>query len=177
MLLLLCLIVSNNTLRIILRKQLYLYFLSFLNIRVRRAVDSQTRLNSLVPGKFEWNFKHVICNKIFSYWWWRHFLWNCPDMNVTGLNWWSSTLAQVMAWCRQATSHYLSQCWPRSLSPYGIIRPQWVKLASSGQFSTIAVDELAAPGHQHICGLSLISPENLRAHRQRFKNDSLFMGS
>ena len=25
-----------------------------------------------------------------------------------------STLVQVMAWCRQATSHYLSQCWPRS---------------------------------------------------------------
>ena len=23
-----------------------------------------------------------------------------------------STLVQVMAWCRQATSHYLSQCWP-----------------------------------------------------------------
>ena len=35
------------------------------------------------------------------------------------------TLVQVMAWCRQATSHYLSQCWPRSLSPYGITRPQW----------------------------------------------------
>ena len=26
-----------------------------------------------------------------------------------------STLDQVMAWCRQATSHYLIQCWPRSL--------------------------------------------------------------
>ena len=37
-----------------------------------------------------------------------------------------STLLQVMAWCRQATSHYLSQCWPRSMSPYGVIRPQWV---------------------------------------------------
>ena len=37
-----------------------------------------------------------------------------------------STLVQVMAWCRQATSHYLSQCWPRSMSPYGITRPQWV---------------------------------------------------
>ena len=37
-----------------------------------------------------------------------------------------STLVQVMAWCRQATSHYLSQCWPRSLSPYGVARPQWV---------------------------------------------------
>ena len=37
-----------------------------------------------------------------------------------------STLVQVMAWCRQATSHYLSQCWSRSLSPYGVTRPEWV---------------------------------------------------
>ena len=37
-----------------------------------------------------------------------------------------STLVQVMAWCRQATSHYLSLHWPRSVSLYGIIRPQWV---------------------------------------------------
>ena len=38
-----------------------------------------------------------------------------------------STLVQVMAWCHQATSHYLSQCWPRSLLPYDVTRPQWVK--------------------------------------------------
>ena len=38
-----------------------------------------------------------------------------------------STLVQVMAWCHQATSHYLSQCWPRSMSPYDVTRPQWVK--------------------------------------------------
>ena len=38
-----------------------------------------------------------------------------------------STLVQVMAWCRQATSHNLRQCWPRSRSPYGVTRPQWVK--------------------------------------------------
>ena len=31
--------------------------------------------------------------------------------------------SQVMPRCRQATSHYLSQCWPRSLSPYGVTRP------------------------------------------------------
>ena len=37
-----------------------------------------------------------------------------------------STLVQVMAWCCQATSHYLSQWWPRSLSPYGVTGPQWV---------------------------------------------------
>ena len=35
-------------------------------------------------------------------------------------------LVQVIAWCRQATSHYLSQCWPRSPSPYDVTRPQWV---------------------------------------------------
>ena len=38
-----------------------------------------------------------------------------------------STLVQVMAWCRQATSHYLSQCWHRFMLPYGVIRSQWVK--------------------------------------------------
>ena len=35
----------------------------------------------------------------------------------------SSTSAQVMAWCHQATSHYLSPCWPRFPSPYGITNP------------------------------------------------------
>ena len=35
-----------------------------------------------------------------------------------------------MAWCRQSTSHYLSQCRPRSLSPYGVTRPQWVNTFS-----------------------------------------------
>ena len=39
-----------------------------------------------------------------------------------------STLVQVMAWCHQATSHYLNQCWPRSLPPYGVTRPQYVNL-------------------------------------------------
>ena len=37
-----------------------------------------------------------------------------------------STLVQLMAWCCQATSHYLIQCWPSSMSPYGVTRPQWV---------------------------------------------------
>ena len=46
-----------------------------------------------------------------------------------------STLVQVMAWCRQATSHYLSQCWPRSMSLYGITRPQWVKSSPCNSFT------------------------------------------
>ena len=50
------------------------------------------------------------------------------QVNIT-LKWMSkdliggkSTLVQVMAWCRQATSHYLSQFRPRSPD-----MPQWVK--------------------------------------------------
>ena len=37
-----------------------------------------------------------------------------------------STLVQLIAGHRQATSQYLSQCWPSSLSPYGFTGPQWV---------------------------------------------------
>ena len=32
------------------------------------------------------------------------------------------TLVKLMAWYRHATSHYLSQCWPGPMSPYGITR-------------------------------------------------------
>ena len=42
------------------------------------------------------------------------------------------TLIQVMAWRHQdksqAISHHLNQYWPRSVSPYGITRPQWVEV-------------------------------------------------
>ena len=32
----------------------------------------------------------------------------------------NSTLVQVIAWCLQLESYHLSQCWPRSMSAYGI---------------------------------------------------------
>ena len=35
-------------------------------------------------------------------------------------------LVQVMALCRQATSHYLNQYWSRCMSPYNVTWPQWV---------------------------------------------------
>ena len=38
-----------------------------------------------------------------------------------------STLVPVMAWCRQASSHYLIQCWLSSLS-YCVVRAQWVNM-------------------------------------------------
>ena len=36
------------------------------------------------------------------------------------------TLVWFMALCRKATSHYLNQCWPRSVPSFGATRPQWV---------------------------------------------------
>ena len=38
-----------------------------------------------------------------------------------------STLAWAMAWCR----HNLNQCWPRSMSPYGVTRPLWINSSTS----------------------------------------------
>ena len=62
-----------------------------------------------------------------------HLLWNCPQMSWLSLDLTAdkSTLVQVMAWCHQAASHYLSQCWPTFMSPYGISRPQWIKLINN----------------------------------------------
>ena len=83
-------------------------------------------INSLAPGKFEWNFRHVIFKQILVIDDWCFsceiaLTWKPQDLAYD-----KSTLVQVMAWCHQATSHYLSQCWPSSLSPYVITRPQWV---------------------------------------------------
>ena len=46
--------------------------------------------------------------------------------------WLDLTLVQIMACCCQAmaTSHFLGQCSPISMSPYGITRPQWVNKLS-----------------------------------------------
>ena len=85
----------------------------------------------------------------------EHFGWKCFQVNATRIHWrlvntcqvavyvlvyacggfWPQSnaiknlnLNPVMAWCHQTTSHYPSQFWPRSLLPYGIIRPQSFKM-------------------------------------------------
>ena len=47
----------------------------------------------------------------------RHSLWNCLRWMSKNLTDEESILVQVMTWCPQATCHYLSQCWSRSVSP------------------------------------------------------------
>ena len=86
-----------------------------------------TKINSLAPGRCGKNFKNIIFKTVIwsSSWSTRYeIVRKWMSKNLTNEK---STLLQVMAWCHQATSHYLSQRWPRSMLPYGITRPQWVK--------------------------------------------------
>ena len=84
-------------------------------------------LNSLAPVRFQFNFRKVIFKLTLVNGGWGISYENALRWMPLDLTDDTSTLVQVMAWCRQATSHYLSQCWPRSMSPNGVTRPQWVK--------------------------------------------------
>ena len=73
----------------------------------------------LISVIYDWS----ICFEIYLGWF---------SLGLTHDKW---TLVQVMAWCHQATSHYLSQCWPRFMSPYGVTRPKRViKCHLSGNY-------------------------------------------
>ena len=78
------------------------------------------------PGKCHGNFKSTISEHL---WWIKFMSTSCK----IALRWMPQitfddklTLVQVMAWCHQATSHYLNQSWLRSMLPYGTTRLQWV---------------------------------------------------
>ena len=101
-------------------KEIYIVFHSCLR---------DERFNSWAPGQFKWNNKHMIFKQILVIDRWGisceiALIYMSPDFTDD-----QSTLVQVMAWCRQATSHYLNQCWPRSPTTYGVTRPQLVKLS------------------------------------------------
>ena len=73
-------------------------------------------INSLAPGRFELNFICMALKLVLLIDGWGIYC-------VIAFRWMSlqltddkSTFVQVMAWCHQATSHYLRQCRPRSLS-------------------------------------------------------------
>ena len=83
-------------------------------------------VNLLALGMCENNFKGIIFRLILRIDIWSTFLSSSlrgMPQYVTNEKW---TLIQVMAKYRQATSHYMSQCWVSSLSPYGVIRSQCI---------------------------------------------------
>ena len=85
-------------------------------------------VNSLAPGRPRSHFKSTIFNLVLLI-----AIFTSSKDNALRQMWRDltndkSTLVQVMAWYHQATSHYLSQCWPSSMSQYGVNRPQWVNI-------------------------------------------------
>ena len=111
--------------------------------------------NSLTPGKFEQKFKFVIFKWILMIDGWSisceiALIWMLLDFTDD-----QSTLVKVMAWCRQATSHYLSQCWPRSLSPYGITRLQWVNWCFHYSLTVLSV--ISKLGNTYLYDVHFIS--------------------
>ena len=61
-----------------------------------------------------------------------------PTQNPTN----ESTFVQVMAWCCQAPSHCLSQCWPRSMLSYKL-RESHIK-----RYFTLNYLEFVIPNHK-----------------------------
>ena len=85
-------------------------------------------VNSLAPGISECDSKNVTFNLVLLIGIFRSSHDNALWLMIENLTDDKSTLVQVMVWFRQAINHYLSQCWPRSLSPYGVTRFQCINL-------------------------------------------------
>ena len=82
---------------------------------------------SLAPRRSEWNFRQIIFELTLIIASWGISSGITPRWMSLKLTDGKSTFVQVMAWCCLARSHYLSQCWSRSMLPYGINRPKSVK--------------------------------------------------
>ena len=89
------------------------------NEKATRNMTDLAEFNSLAPGRSECDFKNVIFNLVLQIGIFRFshdnvLRWMPPDLTDD-----KSTLVQ----CLTASSHYPNQCWPRSISPYGVTRP------------------------------------------------------
>ena len=114
-------------------------------------VSDRLPINSLAPGRSWCDFKNVIFNLailigIFESFYDNVLRWMPRDPTDD-----KSTLVQVMAWCRQATSHYLNQRWPRSPKPYGVTRPQWVNILQLHWGTNLVSDRLPIKAPQSAC--------------------------
>ena len=117
--------------RILSRRLIFLLNKHTLQKEIKPYCDVFCFCNSLAPGIFQLNLRKIIFKLSLvtdGYDISSEIALRLTSQDLSGDK---STLVQVMAWCRQATSHYLNQCWPTSLPPYGVIRPQWVKSSRS----------------------------------------------
>ena len=88
-------------------------------------LPSLDKFNSLASGRRDSNFLSKLFRLIIQ----NSRLVTCCEIALRwmpqNLSYEKSSFVQVMAWGCQAKSHYLSPCWPRSMFPYGITKPQY----------------------------------------------------
>ena len=82
-------------------------------------------VNALAPWRYALKVENIIFKCKFCYQYHIQFWLNSTVMVACNPK---STLVLVMAWCRQATSHYRSQCWRSTMMLYDITMPQWVTM-------------------------------------------------
>ena len=97
------------------------------NVHLDNGIAEETSFNSLAPAICVSKYKVIIFkliiqnNSLVAHY---EISLRWMSQNLTNEK---STLVQIISWCRQETSHYPCQCWPRSMTPYGFTRPHWVK--------------------------------------------------
>ena len=102
----------------------------------------------MAPGRSGCDLKNVIFNLVLLIGLFRSSYDNVLRWMPQDLTDDKSTLVQVMAWCRQATSHYLNQCWQRSPTPYDVTWPRWVKSSISSMYHFVCGEtDMGKIGH------------------------------
>ena len=120
-----------------------------------------SRINSLALGEAVGIWKYNIYSHLV-HWYRKYFLGWCSQVWATAPIDDKRMLVQVMAWCRQATSHYLNQCWPRSMSPYDVTKPRLINCLPRDcdfQFSHVLVHRVNKPLQNLVTDLNVKSQQ------------------
>ena len=102
------------------------------------SVRVNDAINSLSPGRWIKIFKKIKFQIIFLPVTFGVFL-SCTGIDSNDI---MPTLIQMMTWCCEATSHYLGPCCPKSITPYGVTRPQWVNFVKACELVVMTFNSL-----------------------------------
>ena len=94
------------------------------SVRAQYVCDKNE--NARVCAKWQWN-------ALDSCYWIAPVVQSSNTVSCVSLSF-RTHLCVLAIWCHQARSHYLKQCWPRFMSPYGVTSPQWVNIESFSLF-------------------------------------------
>ena len=85
-------------------------------------------INSLAPGRYGSKF---IFQTLLANWHLEHFFWNWGEVNVTRPHWWKVNICLGNGLMPSGNNPLPEPVLTRPVSPYGVARPQWVKISHS----------------------------------------------